>query len=174
VLRRSVTECPFTTFKDEYQIYAFPNRDIKAQTVARSQNYRSVIAFQTLPVLEEGLGGDMQARVQAKALYACHVNKFMCNNNCNQTNDENSKIIGSEKQLFWSMSPDHSAQKTGNMIDDFFGVGQTRFTGSQHFHPIVEPREFTKLKTGGKQNGYVVEAIYHNGFNHSKVTFKQR
>lgn len=173
ILRRSNTTTPFVFVKDEYAHLAHAGRDIKAQTVARSQNYISIIGIQTLPVLEEGFGGGVEAKTKARAIYSCHVNKYMCNNNCSQTNDENSKIIGSERQLFFSMSPNQNTQPTGSLIDDFFGTGGMNFSANQTFHPLVEPRRFTQLKTGGKQNNLIVEAIYHDGFNHQLVTFKQ-
>jgi hypothetical protein len=169
VLRRRNTSRPFMVVKDEYQISCHPGRDIKAQTVARSQNYVSLIAFQTIPVLVDGLGGGIEAKNQAQALYACHVNKLMCNNNCPETNELNSKIIGMKRRLFFSTSP---SQKENPL--DVLGVGAFNVSTSQQYHYIFPPANFMCLRTGGKENKLFVDAIYHNGRTHSLATYKQR
>jgi hypothetical protein len=157
--------------RDEYQYYCHPGRDIKAQTVARSQKFVSIAAFQTLPVLVDGLGGGIEARNQAQALYACHVNKFMLNNNCPETCETNAKIIGMDRQLFFSSSSNPNQKPEWW---DILGVGaRPSVTTSQQFHYRVPPAFFTTLKTGGVHNNLTVEAVFHNGFTHELVRIKQ-
>lgn len=169
LLRRSNPR-PYIFVRDEYQYFAHPKRDIKAQSVARSQGFISMAAFQTIPVLVDGLGGGIEAKVKAEALYALHVNKYMLNNNCVETNETNAKILGMDRQMFFSTSQ-QSNQKPEWW--DCLGVGQQSVSMSQQYHYRVPPVTFTRLKTGGEENGGIVEAIYHNGSTYQKVEFDQ-
>ena len=168
-LRRRETSVPFVLVRDEYQLCAHPKRDVAAQTVARSQNLISLAAFQTIPVLVDGLGGGIEAKTQAQALYALHVNKFMCNNNCPETNETNAKIVGMKRRRFFSTSPNHQENPL-----DVLGVGGINISTSQQYHYIYPPLNFTRLRTGGKENNLQVDAVFHDGRKHSVETFKQR
>jgi len=170
VLRRRDTRTPFIFARDEYQLYCHPDRDISAQGIARSQNFISMAAFQTLPVLVDGLGGGIEAKTQSQALYSCHVNKYMLNNNCVETNEMNAKICGMKRMMFMNVSNNH--QQTSPW--DVLGVGNVTAQMSQQYHFRVPPITFTQLATGGKENKKIVQAVYHNGFDYSLARFKQR
>lgn len=168
---RNPKPTPYVRVADEYQYFAHAKRDIKVQTVARSQLYTSIIAFQSMPVLVDGFGGGIEAKVKAEAIYSLHVNKFMCNNNCVETNNLNAEIIGRDRQMFFS-----SSTQPNQKLEwwDFLGVGQRPSVSmSQQFHYRVPPATFTQLRTGGAENKLIVEAVYHNGSSFQKVSVKQ-
>lgn len=162
----------FVFVRDEYQRIAHAQRDIQAQVLSRSQRLCSVIAFQSIPVLVDGMGGGLEAQTKAQAIFSQHVHKYMLNNACQETNDINARIIGMERQLFYSFSGANRNEK----LDwwDFFAAGNMpNFSASQQFHFRVTPAEFTRLLTGGHENNGIVEAFYHNGHSYQKVFVQQ-
>ncbi|MEM9411465.1 MAG: TraM recognition domain-containing protein [Planctomycetota bacterium] len=147
---------------DEYHQLCHAERDTQAQAIGRSQKFISIKAFQSLSVLETALGGGVEAQTQAKALYGLPVNKFMMNSNDHFTNEFNSMVIGQEKQMFFG-----AGQRADSQLEwyDVLGVGaRMDFNFSQNWHYRVPPTDFMKLRTGGKENDYIVDCIYHRGF----------
>lgn len=175
VLRRKGDFPYFALVRDEYHQLAHPERDVRTQSVGRSQKFIGVTAFQTIPVLEAALSGSVEAQVQAKALYGLHVNKFMMNNNCHVTNEFNSMVIGQEKVMFHGMAM-NKQQPEQLAWYDIFGVGAVpNFNFSQQWHFRVPPTAFMQLATGGPDDNWTCEAILHRGVDGYEFhSFKQR
>lgn len=175
VLRRKGDFPYFALVRDEYQFLAHQERDVRTQSVGRSQKFIGVTAFQTLPVLEAALGGGIEAQVQAKALYGLHVNKFMMSNACHVSNEFNSMVIGQEKVMFQGMSM-NGQQSEPLAWYDFLGVGsRPNFSSSQQWSYRVPPTTFMQLRTGGPQNDWSCDAILHRGYDAYEFhSFKQR
>ena len=175
VLRRKGDFPYFALVRDEYHQLCHPERDVRTQSVGRSQKFIGVTAFQTIPVLEAALSGSVEAQVQAKALYGLHVNKFMMNNNCHVTNEFNSMVIGQEKVMFHGMSM-NGQQSEPLAWYDMFGVGnRPNFSFQQQWHYRVPPTAFQNLRTGGEKNDWTCDAILHLGFDGYEFhSFKQR
>lgn len=162
VLRRRGKFPYFVLLRDEYQFFAYAKRDVQTQSVGRSQRFIGISAFQSIPVLESALGGGMEAKTDAEALYSLHVNKLMCNNNCHKTNEINAEIIGKEPKMFFGGGMNNTKQEPAWF--DILGVGQRpAFNFSQQYHYRIPPATFQTLLTGGKECNYIVSAVVHRG-----------
>lgn len=173
ILRRTGKFSPFVLFRDEYHLQAHPERDVRALSVGRSQKLISVAAFQSIPVLETFLGGSLEAQTQAKAVYGLHVNKVMVNNNCHATNEFNSMVIGQHKEMFCG----GSINRSNDTLQwwDIFGVGASpAFNFSQQWNFIVPPTTFLNLRSGGKENQFIVDAVIHKGQSHFFHSLRQK
>ncbi|MEO9749897.1 MAG: hypothetical protein ABJF95_12950, partial [Marinobacter sp.] len=173
VLRRPKWRRPFVLVRDEYHQLAHAERDIRVQSVGRSQGFIGISAFQTLPVLKAAMGGDMAAQTQSEALYGLSVGRVMCNNNCHHTNEYNSMVIGQERVMFYGGSV--ASQDEPPEWYDFFGVGKSpNVSFNQTWHFKVPPASFLSLRTGGPANRGYVDAIIHRGTDgYEFVTHKQ-
>lgn len=172
VLRRKGEFPYFVLVRDEYHQLAHAERDIRTQAVGRSQKFIGVSAFQSIPVLEAAMSGGVEAQTQARALYGLHVNKFMMNSNCPTTNEANSMVIGQEKQMFFGGSPNPQQDLEWY---DVLGVGAgPQVSFSQQWHYRVPPTAFTSLRSGGPENDWTVDAIFHDGNDYQQVSFYQR
>ncbi|EMB14850.1 type IV secretory system conjugative DNA transfer family protein [Rhodopirellula europaea] len=173
VLRRTKWRRPFVLVRDEYHQLAHAERDIRVQSVGRSQEFIGISAVQTLPVLKAAMGGDLAAQNQSEALYGLHVSKVMCNNNCHLTNEFNSNVIGQERVMFYGGGV--ASQDEPPEWYDFFGVGKSpNVSFNQQWHFKVPPASFLSLRTGGPANRGYVDAIIHRGTDgHEFVTHRQ-
>lgn len=60
-------------------------------------------------------------------------------------------------------------------------TGKCSYSLNEQWHPDVSPEAFTRLRKGGRENGYMVDAyvfqggrIFSNGKTWVKTTFQQR
>ena len=177
VLRRKDPDTYFALLRDEYHQFAHPERDIRVQSLGRSQKFIGIAAYQNQPVLISALGGGVEAQNQANALYGLYVNKFMGSNNCHETNELNAETIGKEKKIFFGGSSTPSNKPEDYEWFDVLGVGNMKsFNFSQTWHYRVPPTEFMRLRTGGSEkNDWTVDAILHRGLDfYEYVSAKQR
>ncbi len=175
VLARKSWKKPFILHSDEYHQLAHARRDIQAMSVGRSQGFIGISAFQSIPVLEDALGADLEAQTQAKALIGLHVNKVWCNNNCHISNEFAAMSIGQERRMFFGGSAQPVQQRQSEWYD-VLGVGHSpNFSFNQQFHYRVDPLEFTTLRTGGPEHDFLVDAVVTRGTNQFEfVTLTQR
>lgn len=180
-LRRDVSQTakPVVVWQDEAQLFQ-TQYDIQVQAVARQSILCNVVITQSLPVLFESLGGGPKAEQQAKALIGNLQTKFICQQSDRDTNEYFSGLLGHSRHLFGS-STSNGAQY--DMLGDLMGFEQpgASYTLSEQWHPDVSPEQFTKLRKGGQDNGYLVECYvfqggkrFSNGKGWIKATFKQR
>ena len=163
VLARRSWKRPFILLRDEFPELAH-RRCKTAFAAGRSQGFIGLSALQTLPAFENSLGGGIEAQTLAKSLWGLHTHRVYCNNSCHITNEFAAESIGKERKMFFggSNSPDPGQ----NAWYDVLGVGQRpSFSFNQQFHYRVDPLEFTRLRTGGKANDYLVDAIITRGTN---------
>ncbi|MCC7336540.1 MAG: hypothetical protein IT422_15730 [Pirellulaceae bacterium] len=162
----------FAQFNDEYHFLAHAMRDINAVSLGRSQRYIHVGAYQNLLVFTSAFGGDAKAKTEAEALFHLHVTKAMCNNNCTETNETCSKVLGMDRKYFFSGGIDPKQQLEWY---DVFGVGRPQINFSQQYHYRFEPHNFMRLRTGGRANKYCVDFVLHRGASNFTIeTISQR
>lgn len=108
------------------------------------------------------MGGGEKARQECDGLIANLMTKVICANSCNFTNTFYSEMLGSSKHLFMNGS---SSFGDYDLVDDLMGSGGSRASGgfSEQWHPDVPPGAFTKLRKGGRENGFRVEAFCFQG-----------
>lgn len=175
VLRRTGDFGYFGLVRDEYHQLAHAERDVRAQSVGRSQKFIPIAAYQNQPTLEAALdGGGMEGQTQAKALYGLYVNKWFCNQNCQMSAELQAMTIGQERRMFFSGGTNQQQQQPEWW--DVFGAGNAPiFNYSQQWHYRVPPTAFMNLRTGGPENNYLVDAITHSGTDgYGFVTVSQR
>lgn len=163
VLKRTGDFGYFALFKDEYASLAHARRDSACNQVGRSLKYIPVVAYQNQPLFEAALGGGVEAKTQANALFGLHVNKYMCNQNCRETCELQSETIGREKKMFFGMN---IQDRNPDQLQwwDALGVGQSpNISFNQQWHFRLAPTEYQNLRTGGPENNFIVDAILHRG-----------
>lgn len=182
VLRRDASgdAKPVVIWQDEAQLF-LTEQDIEVQTVARQSRLVNVVLTQSLPVMQEALGGGQRAEQQVQALIGNLQTKFVCQQSDTATNEFFSALLGKSKHLFMNGS-----MPTGDydFVGDMFGIqpeqrGSAGF--SEQWHPDVPPETFTHLRKGGTQSGLIVDAIcfmggkrLSNGKTWVKASFRQK
>jgi type IV secretory pathway TraG/TraD family ATPase VirD4 len=155
VLRRTVTDdMPVVCIvRDEYQLIAHPREDAKAQTIARQQGLASIMAFQSLSVLYENMQEPMRAKFQGPALLGNHNTKVFMANSDKATLDYFSELTGKTLRNLSGGSVNQQQQPDGSRVAD--GVN---LSWHQQLLPKKLGTALTRLRTGGPENGYCVEA----------------
>lgn len=164
VLRRDVSRSarPVVIWADEAQFFLLPEMDGMVQTVARQARLISVVLTQNLPTLYAAMGGSEKARHQVDGWFANHSTKIIGANSCKLTNEFWSEVFGSSRHMFFNGS---TTMGDYSLVGDMFGDSGAKATGgfSEQWHPDVTPGAFTKLRKGGKENGFIVEAYLFQG-----------
>lgn len=169
VLRRKVTDDSrvVAVVRDELQLVSNPKFDAQAQTIGRSQKLCCVSAFQSLSVLQEAMVDGIKSKQRAMSILGNLGTKLFLSNSDPATMEYFQDLAGKHVRTFVS----GSQQKVAG--EDILGAGDGFSTG---FSTQLAPRKLgsalSNLKTGGPQNGFIVEAFLHNGqrFNGSPVT----
>lgn len=147
--RREVTKEPFppklsVLWVDEYQLFCNPLRDSLFQSTARSSWVATVYITQNLPGLYFSMGHSMP-EARAKALLGNLNTKYFCSSDEPDTNEWASNMIG-----------EHIAGlDTINIAE---GETVTK-TITQQIQRKILPSFFTELRTGRKENNFIVEAV---------------
>jgi len=168
--RRKITNTsrPVALWADEFQFFISEN-DIFFQSTAREYRACTVYLTQNLPNFYLNAGGGEIGKTRFKALAGNLSTKFFHANSDVETNEYAADLIG--KDLQWSAN---EGQTMGEKFT--YSSGQ-----SETLVHLVEPSGFTKLKTGGTQNNFLVEAIVHRQgkifksteSSHKLITLKQ-
>lgn len=170
--RRNVTEYPTPVFlwADEAQYFINPYdqvflttaRSSRAATVFLSQNISNYLAVM-------GSGGD--ARYRVDSLLGNLTTKIFHANSDAATNKYASVLIGDD------IAHTYSESSSSNYMNMNYQQSSSK---SERLMPQVKPKEFTMLKSGGKNNNYSVEALvfvtgkeWSSGTNFIKTAFTQ-
>ncbi|GAB3983422.1 hypothetical protein GCM10028806_56680 [Spirosoma terrae] len=141
--RVNTRSTPVFLWVDESQ-YFINEYDMMFQTTARSSLACTVFLTQNISNYYAVLGGnDPKAKVDS--LLGNLSTKIFHANNDYVTNEWAAKTIGQSYKNISSMNN--------------IGGQQTSAGLSQQFNWQVEPRIFTQLKSGGRDNNYIVEAV---------------
>lgn len=159
-LRRVVTPetRPAVVWADECQMHMLPSVDSMTQAVARSQKLIQVGITQNFPLMVSVL----KSREDVLAWMSNLQTWFMFANGDKETNELCSSRCGHSKHLFGSISA-----STGpfDVVADYMGLDDQRgsFSMQEHWHPDVPPEEFVKLRKGGADNNFIVDAYVSQG-----------
>lgn len=184
--RRNVTESPRPVFlwADEAQHF-ITSYDMQFQTTCRAARVATVYLTQNVSNVYAALGGGDKGRAEADSLFANLNTKVFHANGDPVTNEWAASLIGRSRQFMASgnssFDNDHRwAAAVG--LDWLDGGGSTSAGFSETFEFEVQPREFTRLRTGGPANGWIVDGIvFQNGRTFAasgrtwlKTAFRQR
>jgi hypothetical protein len=155
---------PVIFWQDEAQAFLTPF-DHAFLSTCRSSRAGSVLLSQNLSNFYAALGGGPQAEAQVNSLLAlCNTKVFHANND-HITNEWAAKTIGMGLRNLSSISISHHSDSA---------------TSSQHLQYLVEPREFTMLRSGGARHHFLVDAVitgtgrvFSTDVNFLPTTFKQ-
>ena len=166
--RRNVAASPPPVFlwADEAQHFV-TSYDMQFQTTCRAARVATVYLTQNVSNFYAALGGGDKARAEADSLFANLNSKVMHCNGDAVTNEWASRLIGRSRQFLASGNNSYDAedQWTASLGLDWLGHGGHTSAGfSETFEFEVQPREFTRLRTGGPANGWMVDGIvFQNG-----------
>lgn len=156
-LRRdlAVNPRPVCIWADEAQLHATPKVDSMTQAVARSHRLINVAITQNLPLLESVIGSREEthawvSNLQTKPIFA---------NGDKETNEYFSAMFGQEKELMMG----GGGQQQYSLVDDFWGRPQGNTNWHEQWLPAVRPEDFTRLRKGGSDFGYVVDCYCFQG-----------
>jgi type IV secretory pathway TraG/TraD family ATPase VirD4 len=146
---------PVFLFQDEAQYLALARQDQMFTSTSRSSRVANVILTQSVSGLMSQLGG-MGARSECDSWLSNFSTKFFHSNSDSVTNEYASNLIGRSKD--WHISGNNSYGGP----DGMFG-GNQQTGGSAGISEVVDfevqPREFTRLRTGGRANKCLADAI---------------
>jgi hypothetical protein len=183
--RRRISEKPRPLFfwMDEAQHF-LTGYDFQFQATCRSAWVATVMLSQNYSNFVAALGGDESARVRTDSLLANLNTKVFHGNSDPVTNEWASRLIGRTLQCRASGNHSHAAD---DQVSALLGLDWARENGttsggfSEVMEAEVEPREFTRLRTGGPPKWIVDGIVFQNGkvFNASgrswlPVQFNQR
>lgn len=176
--RRNVERSPLPVFMwcDEAQVYVVSNWTNFAAT-ARSSRVAIVLLSQNLPIYYSALGGE-RSRADVDSLLGNLATKIFHCNGCPTTNSWASESIG--KRMVTRASAGISTPQAGLFDFGNQGPGHVSSNTSTQLEAEVLPVRFTTLRTGGRMNKFVADAIvfqagrrFSNGKTWLDVAFKQ-
>jgi hypothetical protein len=163
--RRDVNLSPLPAFlwADEFQNFV-TEYDYQFLATCRSARVASVLLTQNLSGLEAALGGQQKGEAAARALVGQLNTKVIHANGCPHTNSWVADLLG--KGLMCLMSSNQSRQQEVS-VGALLGTQQPAQLSSgfsEHMDYLVQPSEFSRLRTGGPVNDGLVDAyVFQNG-----------
>jgi hypothetical protein len=144
---------PVFLWADESQFFASQHSDSQFQSTARSSRCCTVLLTQNLPGYQAAFGGS-DSRAITEAFVANLQTKIWHANGCPQTNNWAADSIGRTRQIqiYGGLSEANRAQGNSHNAG-----------GSMTFEYIIQPQEFTILRTGGEENDWLVDAVIFQG-----------
>lgn len=175
---------PVFLWADEFQLFA-TSYDAVFQTTCRSSRVATVYLTQNISNVHAALGGNEKAKAEATSLFANLTTKIWHAQADATTNEWASTQIGRHLELFSTGSTSHNTDDLWTNLTGCGGEGRNGSSTagfSEHYEFEVQPREFTRLRTGGPSNGYEVDAVVFQsgrvfastGRTWLPVTFQQR
>lgn len=165
--RRNVRENPRPAFlwADEAQHF-LTSYDFQFQATCRSSWVATVLLSQNYSNFVAALSGNEKARVETDSLLANLNTKILHCNSDPGTNEWASRLIGRTLQYRASGNHSHPAD---DQMSALLGLDWARENGttsggfSEVMDAEIEPREFTRLRTGGPPNWVVDGIVFQNG-----------
>jgi TraM recognition site of TraD and TraG len=173
-LRRQTPDRDVVLWADEAQLHALPT-DSGVQAVARKHRLVQVAITQNLPLLFSV----MKNRDDAIAWISNLQTKFIFANGDKETNEYFSALLGQSIQFLSTASGNNMPF---DLAADMLGLPvQGNYSCTEHFLPDVRPEAFTRLRKGGRENNFVVDAYvfqggrkFSNGKTWVKGSFEQK
>ena len=149
---------PVFLWEDEAQ-YFFSDHDHHFQDTARSSRVCRVVLTQNLSSFYKELGRD--GVETANSVFGNLNTKIFCNNSHPQTNEWAAKHFGSEIHMRYSFSnapPPPAKDFLDSLRQGSDPTNRTTVSAGEHWEYAVRPEEFNKLRTGGPENDFLVDA----------------
>jgi type IV secretory pathway TraG/TraD family ATPase VirD4 len=158
--RRNVRRSPrpVMLFADEAQ-FTVSSNDMQFLSTCRASRVATVYLTQNISNFYAALGGEQKARAEADSLFGNLNLKIFCANGDPVTNEWAANLIGRTRQCFYNANSSHQAGDWFDSVFGFGGGGQTSAGMSEQMDFEVQPSDFTRLRTGGRQNRWNVDAI---------------
>lgn len=173
--RRDVRKSPRPVFLhlDEFQSL-ITSADSRFALTCRSARASFVLLTQTLPTVYAALGSGDEAKQLVNSLAANLNLKIFCANSDPDTTEFAAKLVGKVRQFTINASREY-----GN---DVFGNAQGNAGVTELIDFDLQPAELSRLRTGGPENRYTVDAILSRtgapfratGRNWMRVSFSQK
>lgn len=168
VERRNVAANPRPVFLWADEAHTFiTSYDSQFQTTCRASRVATVMLSQNYSNFIAALGGGEKARAETDSLLANLNTKILHANGDAVTNEWASRLIGRSRQFLASgnSTSDASDPWSAALGPNWLGDGGSTTAGfSETFEFEIQPREFTRLRTGGPANGWMVDGIvFQNG-----------
>lgn len=144
---------PVFLWADESQFFA-NSHDALFQSTARSSRACTVYLTQNFPSYQGAFGGS-QAQTEVEAFLGNLQTKIFHANGDPATNEWAARSIGRKKQVRATTGHSESLGSKGG--------GSQSSGGSMDVEFLVQPQEFTTLKTGGREHGFEVGGIIFQG-----------
>ncbi len=174
---------PVFLWIDEAQLFT-TSYDAQFQSTCRSARVATVLLSQNLSSFFASLGGVEKGRTEATALFGNLTTKILHSNADSTTNEWAATLIGRSRQYFANGNSSSSDDQLMAMIGlDGFGQSKSASAGfSESYEFEIQPAEFSRLRTGGPANNWIVDGIVFqsgkvfraSGTTWIPVTFKQR
>jgi hypothetical protein len=179
--RRDVSKSPrpIALWQDEGQYFLLPSQDFLFTSTSRSSRVANVLLTQSISGVVAVLGGGPAGKAEADAYLSNYGTKIFHANTDPVSNEYGANLIGKSKQFLINANRNYDGYGSSGGI---FGQNSGRSAGlNQVIEYELQPREFSRLRTGGFANRGEVDAIvFRNGAsfrasrrNWMKVTFKQ-
>ncbi|MCA9178414.1 MAG: type IV secretion system DNA-binding domain-containing protein [Planctomycetales bacterium] len=178
-LRRPNPERMAVIVRDELQmLVADPTMEAMNLSVARSQRLAFVSGVQSLPTLQEAMGGN-QAEQALHSLLANYSTKLVFSNPCKATNAYFSEAWGQHREEFVSVSESKEEEEL-DLLNLLTGNDRLLFSLSEQMQPRCPIDAFSRLRRGGGRqrlvDAFLSQAGRTYGNGHSPftlITFKQ-
>jgi hypothetical protein len=171
---------PVVLWQDEGQFFLLPSTDFLFTSTSRSACVSNVLLTQSISGVMATLGSGASGKPEADAYLSNYGTKLFHANTDPASNDYAANLIGRCKQFVISANNNYGSEQ------GWTGSSLSRHTGgssgiSEIFEYELQPREFSRLRTGGVANRGQVDAIaFKNGAafkatgrNWMKVAFAQ-
>lgn len=141
---------------DDGHFFITPKQDMDFLSTNRAARASSILLTQTISNVYAMLGGQT-GPAEANSLFSCMVTKIFHAND-SFTNNWAAEQIGHTKQFLVNVN---SSFQQADMFDRLMGNGFPQINAgvSETIAHEVPPRAFTTLRTGGRKNNRLVDAI---------------
>jgi hypothetical protein len=180
--RRDVAKSPrpVVLWQDEGQFFLLPSTDFLFTSTSRSARVANVLLTQSISGVVATLGGGPAGKAEADAYLSNFGTKIFHANTDPVSNEYAANLIGRCKQFMISANNNYGGDERWTGFSSNTQTGRSSGI-SETIDFEVQPREFSKLRTGGEANRGKVDAIVFkngaafkaSGRNWMKVTFSQ-
>lgn len=181
--RRPVDDAtrPVFLWADEAQ-YFVTSYDTQFATTCRAARVATVFLTQNISNFEAALGGGEKAKAETASLFANLNTKLFHANGDPVTNQWASNLIGRSLQHFANSNASNNGQDWAAASLGLCLPGQASAGFSEAYEFEVQPGDFSRLRTGGPEHSWEVDAVlFQNGAKFRRtlrpwmpVTFNQR
>ena len=162
---------PVFLWADEAQ-YFITAYDMQFQTTCRAARVATVYLTQNVSNVYAALGGGDKGKAQADSLFANLNTKIFHANGDPVTNEYGASLIGRSRQFLTNASSNHQPENGSNNFWGLQSAPNTSAGVSEHIDFEVQPRQFTTLRRGGRENRCQVDGIVFQGGRRFRQTGK--